>query len=61
MFLRSVDMITTIGTWCVADLDAVGKDPVYIDGFYWMKGDKASFSAKTVDEIKLDSEEISAL
>ena len=26
-----------------------------------MKGDKASFPAKTIDEIKLNSEEISAL
>ena len=54
-------MIADIGTQHVSDLDVVGKDSVWINRFDWMKGDKASFLAKTIDEIKLHSEEILAL
>ena len=61
IFVRSEDMIADIGTQHVSDLDVVGKNSVWINGFIWMKGDKASFSAKTIDEIKLNSEEISPL
>ena len=32
-----------------------------MNGFDWMKGDEVSFPAKTIDEIKLNSEEISTL
>ena len=42
-------------------MDVVGKDSVWINGFDWMKWNKASFPAKTIDEIKLNSEEISAM
>ena len=41
-------------------LDVVGKDSAWINGTDCMKGDKTSFTAKTIDEIKLSSEEISA-
>ena len=61
MFVRSEDMITDIGTRRVSDLDVVGEDSVWINGFDWMKLDKASFPAQTTDEIKLKNEEISAL
>ena len=61
MFMRSENMIADIGTRRVSDLDVVGKDSVWINGFDWMKVDKASFPAKTIDEIKLNSEEMSAL
>ena len=61
MFVRNVDMIADIGTRRVSDLDVVVKDSAYINGFGWMKEDKASFPAKTIDEIKLNSEEISTL
>ena len=61
MFVRSEDMITDIGTRRVSDLDIVGKDSVWINGFDWMKWYNASFPAKTIDEIKLNSEDISAL
>ena len=60
-FVRSEDMIADIGNQRVSDLDAVGMDSVWIIGFDWMKWDKASFPAETIDEIKLNSEEISAL
>ena len=39
MFVRSEDMIADIGTQCVSDLDVVGKDPVWFNGFDWMKED----------------------
>ena len=61
MFVRREDIIADIGTRRVSHLDVVSKDSVWINGFDWMKGDKASFSAKAIDEIKLNSEEISAL
>ena len=61
MFMRSEDMIADIATQCVADLNVVGKDSAWINGFDWIKWDKASFPARTIDEIKLNSEEISAL
>ena len=54
-------MITDIGTRRVSDLDVVGEDSVWINGFDWMKLDKASFPAQATDEIKLKNEEISAL
>ena len=54
-------MIADIGNQCVSDLDVVSMDSVWINGFDWMKWDKASFPAETIDEIKLNSEEISAL
>ena len=61
MFVRSEDIIADIGTRRVSDLDVVSKDSVWINGFYWMNWDKSYFPAKTIDEIKLKSEEISAL
>ena len=61
MFVRCEDMITDIGTRRVSDLDVVGEDSVWINGFDWMKLDKASFPAQATDEIKLKNEEISAL
>ena len=54
-------VIADIGAHCVSDLDVVGKDSVWINAFDWMKWSQASFPAKTVDEIKLNSEEISAM
>ena len=42
-------------------MDVVGKDSIWINRFDWMKGDKASFPAKTIDEIKLNSEKITEL
>ena len=39
MFVRSEDMIADIDTQCVSDLDVVGKDPVWFNGFDWMKED----------------------
>ena len=61
MFMRSEDTIADIATQCVADLDVVGKDSAWINGFDWIIWDKASFPARTIDEIKLNSEEISAM
>ena len=61
MFVRSEDMIANIGTEDVSDFDVVGKNSVWINGFNWRKLHTASFPAKTIDEIKLNSEDISAL
>ena len=50
MFVRSEDMIADIGTQHVSDLDVVGKDSVWIIGWFdCMKWDKASFPAKTIN------------
>ena len=50
MFVRSEDMIADIGTQHVSDLDVVGKDSVWIIGWFdWMKWDKASIPAKTIN------------
>ena len=61
MFARSEDIIADISTRHVSDLYVVGKDSVWMNGFDWMKGDEVSFPAKKIDEIKLNSEEISTL
>ena len=61
MFVRSEDMIADIGTWRVSDLDVIDKDSVWSNGFDWMKRDKAPFPVKIIDEIKVDSGEISGL
>ena len=61
MFVRNEDMIADIGTRRISDFHAVGKDSVWINRFDWIKWGKASFPAKTIDEIKLNSEEIPAL
>ena len=61
MFVRNEDMIADIGTRRIPDFHVVGKDSVWINGFDWIKWDKASFPAKTIDEIKLNSKEIPAL
>ena len=37
IFVKSEDMITDIGTRRVSDLDVVGKDSVWINGFGWIK------------------------
>ena len=60
IFVRSEDMIADIGSWRVSDLDVVGKDSVWSNGFDWMKRDK-TFPVKIIDEIKADSGEISGL
>ena len=57
MFVGSEDMIADTGNRCVSDLDVFGKNSVWINGFDWMKWDKASFPAKATDEIKLNSEQ----
>ena len=35
--MKSEEMITDIGTRRVSDLDVVGKDSVWINGFGWIK------------------------
>ena len=57
MFVGREDIIADIGNQCVSDLDVFGKNSVWINGFDWMKWDKASFPAKATDEIKLNSKQ----
>ena len=54
-------MIVDIGSRRVSDLDVVCKDSVWINGFDWIKWHKGSFPAQAIDEIKINSEEISVL
>ena len=61
MFVHSQDMIADLGTRRVNNLELVNQDSTWINGFSWMKKDKKSFPAKTIDEIRLNKEEIVAI
>ena len=58
MFVHSEDMIADIGTRRVDNLDAVNQNSVWINGFEWMRMDKAFFPARSIEKIKLDNEEM---
>ena len=61
MFVHSQDMIADLGTRCVNNLELVNQYSMYVNGFSWIKKDKRSFSAKTIDEIRLNKEEVVAI
>ena len=58
MFVNSQDMIADLGTRRVNNLELVNQDSTWINGFSWMKKGKRCFPAKTIDEIRLNKEEI---
>ena len=61
MFVHSQDMIADLGTRSVNNLELVNQDSTWINGFSWMKKDKRCFPTKTIDEIRLNKEEIVAI
>ena len=61
MFVHSQDMISDLGTQHVNNLELFNQDSMWINGFSCMKKDKRSFPAKTIDEIRLNKEDIVAL
>ena len=61
MFVHSQDMIAYLGTRRVNNLELVNQDFTWINGFSWMKKDRRCFPAKTIDEIRLNKEEIVAI
>ena len=61
MFVRSQDMIADLGTRHIDNLELVNQDSVWINGFDWMKKDVACFPAKSIEDIKLSNEEVTAL
>ena len=61
MFVHNQDMIADMGTRRVNNLESVNQDSTWINGFSWMKKDKRCFPAKTIDEIRLNKEEIVAI
>ena len=61
MFVQSQDMIADLGTRHIDNLELVNQDSVWINGFDWMKKDVACFPAKSIEDIKLSNEEVTAL
>ena len=61
MFVHSQDMIADLGTRRVNNLELVNQDSTSINGLSWMKKGKRCFPAKTIDEIRLNKEEIVAI
>ena len=61
MFLRSQDMIADLGTRRVDNLKVVSQDSVWINGLDWMKKSTDFFPAKSIKDINLSNEEVTAL
>ena len=61
MFVQSQDMIADLGTRHIDNLELVNQDSVWINGFDWMEKDVACFPAKSIEDIKLSNEEVTAL
>ena len=57
-FVTSQNMIADIGTRRGATLADVSGDSIWFNGFQWMHEAVVTFPAKTVDEIKLNQEDI---
>ena len=61
MFVRSQDMIADLGTRHIDNLELINQDSVWINGFDSMKKDVDCFPAKSIADIKLSNEEVTAL
>ena len=53
-------MITDLGTRHIDNLELVNQDSVWIIGFDWMKKDVYCFPVKSIEDIKLRKEEVTA-
>ena len=54
-------MIADIGTRRGATLKDISAESVWINGYPWMKLDVKEFPTKTIEEIKLDQQELNAI
>ena len=54
-------MMADIGTQRGAILKDISAESVWINGYPWMKIDVKEFPTKTVEEIKLDQQELNAI
>ena len=61
MFVHSQNMIADLGTQHVNNLELVNQDSTWINGFNWMKKGPRCFPTKTIEEIRLNKEEIVAI
>ena len=57
----NADMIADIGTCRGAILKDISAESVWINGYPWMKIDAKEFPIKTIEEIKLDQQELNAI
>ena len=60
-YISSTDMIADIGTRRGATLKDISAESVWINGYPWMKLDVKEFPTKTIEEIKLDQQELNAI
>ena len=56
MFVSSKDMIARVN-----DPNLVNKDSTWINGYEWMKKDQKYFLTKSIHQIRLENEDLSAL
>ena len=61
MFVRSQDMIADLGTRRINKLELVNQDSIWINGLDWMKKDESCFPTKSMTDIKLSDEEVTAI
>ena len=45
----------------IDDLNLVNKDSTWINGYDWMKKDQKDFPTKSIHQIRLENEDLSAL
>ena len=60
-YISSTDMIADIGTCRGAALEDISAESMWINGYRWMKLDVKEFPTKTIEEIKLDQQELNAI
>ena len=60
-YVKSCDMIADIGTRRRSSLKDVSRESEWINGYKWMTLEFKSFPALTIDEIKLNQEEVATM
>ena len=60
-YVRSKDMVADIGTRKGASIQDISSTSPWICGLQWMSEDKSKFPVKSVEEIKLKSNELSSI
>ena len=60
-YVKSCDMIADIGTRRRSSLKDVNRDSIWINGYQWMTLESKLFPTLTIDEIKLNQQEIAAM
>ena len=60
-YVKSCDMIADIGMRRRSSLKDVNRDSIWINGYQWMTLESKLFPTLTIDEIKLNQQEIAAM